>query len=80
LLGIELSQRAAQKAIIAGFAISIFLYMIEWSGFINGALDIYSLCVGILMSTFVLVVSRYKEARVNKRSAIEIVLPGKNNQ
>jgi solute:Na+ symporter, SSS family len=63
LLGVQLSQRTAQKAITAGFVTSISLYIAEWLGLVGGTIEIYSLCIGILVSTFVLVVSRYKELR-----------------
>lgn len=58
LLGVAVSASGAQKAIAAGFATSVFLYVAKWLGLVAGSVELFSLCIGIAVSVLVLEICR----------------------
>jgi SSS family solute:Na+ symporter len=63
LLNIDVSGFAAQRSLLAGFAVSSALYATKWLGIVSGHVEMVFLGVGILASVLALEADRRREPR-----------------
>jgi SSS family solute:Na+ symporter len=63
LLKIDVSAVAAQRSLLAGFAVSSALYAAKWMGLVSGHIELTYLSAGILASVFALELTRVRSPR-----------------
>jgi len=61
LLKIDVPALAAQRSLLAGFAVSSALYATKWTGFVSGHVEMTFLGAGILASVLALEIHRVRE-------------------